>query len=269
MMFFKQTTLVCALALSQFVFADSSYDVPSSDNSYKKECWHKRSPFHAIVASGYAWSMDADIRGVDTDFWAPSDTGYNAKLGNSPFITLGFGYRLFHMLDIDFGYTLYDEFEYQKNQTDPFGNKRTRFFDLNHQSSLFNFTLSPYPFSFAKIEISPLIGLGLGVGTSKVSDFQTVFYDPLLQGIGLTTSIGVNRTTNAFAWQGMGGFRIHPKASKLNLDIAYRYYNGGTFKTPPSVIDYNGLGQGEVDSSDPWKGTLQTNQFYFAINFSI
>ena len=62
---------------------------------------------------------------------------------------------------------------------------------------------------------------------------------------------------------------IHPMRSKLSLDIAYRYYNGGTFETPSQVTDYNGLDRGYIEKGKPWRGTLQTNQLYFAMNFAI
>lgn len=249
MTFKKNAVFLAALLSSSLLLADS--------------------PFHANIASGYAWSMNADIRDVNTNYWALSDNGYDENLGSSPYIAIGFGYRIHSMLDSAFQYTLYDGFQYQKNQTDPFGNKRTRSFDLTHQSAMFNFTFFPHVFSCSKIEILPFAGMGIGVGTSKMSNFQTVFYDPISEGVGLTTSMGKSQITNSFAWQGMGGFRIHPKESLLSLDLAYRYYNGGGFNTPSSVTDYNGTGQGEIDSVPAWTGTLQTNQLYFAINFSI
>ena len=182
---------------------------------------------------------------------------------------LGFGYRFLNCCEVDFGYTIYDTFHYQKNQTDPLENNRTRFFDLDHQSALFNFTLFPYTVHCSRVEFTPFIGMGLGVGTSKVSHFQTVYYDPVVQGIGLTTSIGNPHTRNSFAWQGMGGIRIHPRFSRLSLDVAYRYYNGGTFDTSSYITDYNGVNEGETVKAKSWSGTLQTNQLYFAVNFTI
>lgn len=251
------------LSVSSLMFADGG------QSASIKECKHlgEVSRFHAIVASGYAWSMKTDIH-VDEAQWAPADEGYSANLGNSPFIQLGFGCRLWKVLDLDFNYTLYDSFQYYKDQTDPFGNKRSRSFTLDHQGSIFSATYFPYAFRFCKIQCTPFLGMGIGIGTSKVSDFQTVFYDPV-QGIGLTTSTGAPHVRNSFAWQGGGGFRIHPMSSKLSLDLAYRYYNGGTFEGPSQVTDYNGSDFGEVDKVQPWTGTLQTNQFYFAVNFSL
>lgn len=227
MTFLQKTILCSALFFSQILLADStSYQDPSVQNPKPH---HKKSHFHAIVASGYAWSMDANIRNIDYSQWASSLEGYDASLGNSAFIMLGFGYRLFNMLDIDFDYTLYDTFYYQKNQVDDFGDRRTRSFDLNHQSSIFNFTFSPWTFGFYKTKFTPFIGMGIGVGTNQVSHFQTIFCDPT-QGIGLATSIGSPHTRNSFAWQGMGGIRVHPCNSRLSLDLAYRYYNGARLK---------------------------------------
>jgi hypothetical protein len=261
-------TLVTSTALfsTQLLLADPGQEALKANKPQQPK--EEKSNFHAIVASGYAWSMEADIDGLTDTDWALSNNGYDGSLGNSPYIMLGFGYTFWSILDVDFGYTLYDTFHYQKNQTDPFGDKRTRFFDLTHQSSLFNFSIFPYGFNLCKVKVTPYIGMGIGVGTSTVSNFQTVFYDPL-DGIGLTTSIGDPNTRNSFAWQGTGGFRIQPNASKLSLDIAYRYYNGGTFESSSSIKDYDGIGDGDTVSVEPWTATFQTNQLYFAINFAI
>ncbi len=259
MSFVRKMGFACALFSTPFLLGEEPVA------SVQKE-----SNFHAVVASGYAWSMDADIRGVDYNFWSGSMEGYDADLGNEPFISLGFGYRLFHVLDIDFAYTLYDTFRYQKNQQDPFENRRSRYFDLDHQSALFNFTYFPYTIGSIckKLEFTPFIGMGIGVGINQVSNFHTVYYDPTV-GMGITTSIGPDHTRNSFAWQGTGGLRIHPVCSKLSLDLAYRYYNGGTFETPSQVTDYQGLNKGYTEKGKPWRGTLQTNELYFAINFAI
>lgn len=254
----RKLILFSALFSSPFLMGEQLPPAPSQ----------KDSNFHAIVASGYAWSMEANIRSVDYSFWSSALDGYDSDLGSSPYIMLGFGYRFLNCCEVDFGYTLYGTFHYQKNQTDPLENKRTRFFDLDHQSALFNFTYFPYAFDLCKVELSPFIGGGLGVGINQVSDFETVYYNPTL-GMGITTSIGSPHTRNSFAWQGTGGLRIHPMRSKLSLDIAYRYYNGGTFETPSLVTDYNGLDRGYTEKGKPWRGTLQTNQLYFSINFAI
>ena len=256
-----QKTAICSILFStQLLIGDSGIAKPQPAD--------EQSHFHAIVASGYAWSMDADIDGLKNNAWALSLEGYKSSLGNSPFIMLGFGYRFLKIADADFGYTLYDTFHYQKNQTDLFGDKRTRFFDLDHQSALFNLSILPYTINLSSIEMTPFIGMGIGVGTSQVSHFQTVFYDPI-EGVGLTTSIANPHIRNAFAWQGMGGIQIRPRSSMLSLDIAYRYYNGGTFESSSSIVGYNGLDDGELLKIKPLSSRFQTNQLYFAINFCI
>ncbi len=255
-----KTLLKCCLIFSCVTFVESS-------SLSAEEGEKSASSFHALVASGYAWSMKADIH-VNTTDWAQSLTGYNATLGGSPFITLGFGYSFIQRLDVDFQYTLYDTFSYYKNQIDPYGNSRIRQFELDHFSSMWNATYFPYAIKTKKVSFIPFVGGGIGIGSSKVEDFRTTFYDPA-QGIGLTTSLGPSHMRNAFAWQAMAGIRVHPVCSRLCLDVAYRYYNGGTFEGPSSVVDYDGVDLGDVEKVSPWKGTFQTNQLYFAINFSI
>jgi len=224
--------------------------------------------FHGIVASGYAWSMKADIRNIDYGYWADAEEGYNASLGNAPFFMLGVGYRFLQKVDVDFTYTVYGTFHYQKQQTDERLDHRTRYFDLNHQGAIFNISCYPHSFSCSQLEWTPFAGGGIGVGTSQISQFHTVFYTTS-NGVGSTTSIGSPTTKNAFAWQAMVGFRLRPKNSRLSLDLAYRYYNGGTFQGPSEIVNYSGVHVGGTEQATPWKGTFQTNQLYFALHIAI
>ncbi len=227
-------------------------------------------PLHAFAATGYAWSMEAGIRNIQYGFWDPADQGYDSTLGNASFFTLGFGYRFWKMLDVDFNYNFYNTFHYEKRQTSPFGQSgeiRMRFFDLDNQSGMLNFSLYPYAIGIwrTRMEIVPFIGAGIGVSANNVSNFYTVGND--VPGIGSVTSTGLPRSTIAFAWQGMGGFRIHPKTSMLSIDVAYRYYNGGKFLCPSTITSF--ADNGKLFTGKPWKGTLQTNQLYFAFNISL
>ncbi len=227
------------------------------------------SSLHAFAATGYAWSMEAGICNPLPGFWGAAKEGYDSTLGGSSFFTLGFGYRFFKVFDVDFNYSFYDTFHYEKKQTSSAGQSgevRMRCFDLDNQSAIANFSFYPYLISLGKlrIDIIPFIGLGVGVGINNMTNFHTIGNDVL--GVGSTTSTGEPRTTIAFAWQGMGGFRIHPRNFHLSIDIAYRYYNGGNFKGPSTITSF--ADNGEDFTGKPWEGTLQTNQVYFAFNLS-
>ena len=227
-------------------------------------------PLHGFVATGYAWSMEAGIDNPLPGFWDPSNEGYDSTLGNVSFFTLGFGYRFWKILDVDFNYNFYNTFHYQKRQTSLTGESglvRMRFFDLDNQSGMLNFSLYPYAISLGctRMELIPFIGMGIGISSNQVSNFYTVGDD--VAGVGSTTSIGNPNTTIAFAWQGMGGFRIHPKNSMLSADIAYRYYNGGRFVCSNTITSF--ADNGEQFRGKPWKGVLQTNQLYFSLNISL
>lgn len=252
--------LLLGLLTPFILLAEDAKTLPKPDTSN----------LHAFAATGYAWSMNAGINNPQPGFWDASNEGYNSSLGNVSFFTLGFGYRCFEKLDVDFNYSFYDTFTYEKKQTSQNGQSgdvRMRYFNLDNQSALFNFSLFPYAISLGSLrtEIVPFIGLGLGVSMNYVSNFHTIGND--VERVGSTTSTGEPVTTIAFAWQGMGGFRIHPKNKMLSIDIAYRYYNGGTFKGPSTITSF--ADNGEDFTGKPLEGTLQTNQIYFAFNISM
>lgn len=260
-MSFKSRSLFLSLIAPVFLLANEPASVP------KPNFW---APFHGFVATGYAWSMEAGIYNPQPGFWDLSSEGYDSTLGNVSFFTLGIGYRFWKMLDVDFNYNFYDTFHYQKRQTSMIGQSgsvRVRYFDLDNQSGMLNFSLYPYAISLgsSRMELVPFIGLGIGVAVNQISNFYTVGND--VSGIGSVTSVGNQNTRIAFAWQGMGGFRIHPKNSMLSADIAYRYYNGGAFEGPSTITSF--ADSGEQFTGKPWKGTLQTNQLYVSLNVSL
>ncbi|NDD57980.1 MAG: hypothetical protein EBZ47_01835 [Chlamydiae bacterium] len=233
-------------------------------------------PFHIFASTGYAWGMNSGIANPQPGFWDIVDNGYNQNMGNVSYLSLGFGYCIKNALDVNFNYNLYDTFHYQMLQTSSLqqtGTVRVRYFDLNHQNALITSIWYPYKkrIGGSSWKISPLLGMGIGVGISQVSNFYTVGNNangtlanvPYTQtvGLGSITSEGNPVTTIAFAWQGIGG--IHLEANKyLYLDLSYRYYNGGKFLCPSTIYSF-------VDqaffSGSPWKGVLQTNELNIQI----
>jgi hypothetical protein len=231
------------------------------------------SPWYGVIQTGYAYSFNAGISNPDPGFWDAAVQGYNTNLGGSPFLGVGFGRSLFYYLRADVAYTYFQGFHYQKFQSGSSdtagftGSKRNRYFDLDHQNVMFNFSLYPEKygyFSLAKLEISPYLGLGIGAGFSRVMNFHTVAYS---QGVGSTTSIGTKTNKSSFAWQGFTGIRLHPSKACMNLDLGYRYYDGGRFTGPDFVYANTKDLQGNPVPGKPWKGKLRTNQFTIALNF--
>lgn len=231
------------------------------------------SPWYGLIQTGYAYSFDAGISNPDPLFWDAAAQGYNANLGGSPFLGVGFGRSILYYLRVEAAYTYFQGFHYQKFQSGSSGtagftgSKRNRYFDLDHQNVMFNFSLYPEKhcyFSLARLDVSPYIGLGLGAGFSRVMNFHTVAYS---EGVGSTTSIGTKTNRTALAWQGFAGIRLHPSRSCMNFDLGYRYYDGGRFQGPNFVYANTKDLQGNPTSGKAWRGKLRTNQFTIALNF--
>ena len=230
-------------------------------------------PWYGLVQTGYAYSFDAAIANPDPKFWDVAKQGYNAHLGGSPFLAVGFGRSLLYYLRLDVAYTYFQGFHYQKFQTitqspsESLGSNQIRYFDLDHQNVMFNFSLYPEKyakFSVAKLEISPYMGMGIGAGFFRMMNFHTVAYSG---GVGSTTSIGTKKNTAAFAWQGFAGIRLQPEKSCMNIDLGYRYYHGGKFIGPDFIYVNNKALEGRAISGAPWKGKLRANEWTFSFNF--
>lgn len=239
-------------------------------------------PWYGFVGAGYAWSFKTGIKNPDPNFWDFANEGYDAHLGDAPFFTIGVGKRFCGFLGFDVAYTYFQPFHYQKFQTSPMqstigftGPLRTRFFDLDHQNVMFNLNLVPencFSLNCSCIEISPLLGIGIGVGIHHVTNFHTVAATPLFEtvSLGTTTSIGEHVRRTSFAWQGTAGVRLSPnQCSPFKFDIAYRYYDGGRFQCPSRIlIATAAAGQGAgFQSGRPWKGRLRANEVLLQLNY--
>ncbi len=272
---------VSLLCLTGTLFAGSTAQPTISPETAAKpaatseKCFRKRN-WYGYVGSGYAWSMKAGIHNPDSDFWAASDQGYDARLGNSPFFTIGFGRRYFDILAFDVAYTYYQTFHYQKFQTGEtvpggIGSRRTRYFDLDNQNGMFNISLYPEDhasFPLGSLKVSPFVGVGIGFSVNRISNFHSVSFDEAT-GTGSTTSIGNDTTTVKFAWQAMAGLRFHPRQNRFNFDVGYRYYDAGRFTGPNRIIGNTAIGQGIAEKVKPWKGRLHTNELTLTLNLSI
>ena len=232
-----------------------------------------KTSWYGKVTTGYAYSFKAGIDNPDPLEWDASVEGYNSRLGGSPFIEVGFGRSFAYYLRADVAYTFFQGFQYEKFQTgisDTIGftgDRRIRFFDLNHQNVMFNFSLYPEKhayFSMIGFDVSPFLGVGVGAGFHRVSNFHTVAYT---DNVGSTTSLGLKANTASFAWQGFAGVRLHPCDSFMNLDLGYRYYDGGSFKGPTKIYVNTAAFSGAGAPSTPFKGKLKTHQFTVSFNF--
>ncbi len=243
-------------------------------------CFQTCDNWYGLVGAGYAFSRKAGID-VGSD-WDPSDQGYDAKFTNSPFFFIGFGRTFCSWIDFDVTYSYYQPLHYQKYQTTTApatpppgfaGPARTRFFDLDHQNLMFDLTLDTTSwFCFGDcwgLNIRPIVGGGIGVGINTVSNFHTVGFEG--DGgttVGSTTSIGDPRRTTAFAWQVLAALRFGVcNCCPFSFDIGYRYYNGGRFNGPTSVVSNTATFAGSQIPVSAWKGKFKANEVYFALNY--
>lgn len=269
---------VCVTQSAMFANFLNGYYQPEGYYENSAPCCN---PWYGVVEVGYAWGTHSGVDNPDPSFWDASDQGYDALFSNSPYLTVGYGRSFCDLFLFDVGYSIYQPFHFQKYQvttstTTPgfTGTSRTRFFDLDHQNVLFNFELfSPSMCSWASCwgNFTPYVGVGIGVGINRVSNFHTVGFRSIVAGtgIGSTTTIGRPVTTTNFAWQATAGLRFNPHGSALSFDVGYHYYSGGWFKGPTQLVSNSDSVLGGFNNGAAWEGRLRTNQLYIALNFAI
>lgn len=226
-------------------------------------------PWYVLLGTGYAWSEKVGTSNPDPHIWDFANEGYDARIGNEAFYTLGIGREIGDYLNTDLSYTSFSQFHYQKNQTGSStsnpgftGNSRTRFYDLDNKNVLINLMLHPayssrFILQVGEMNIIPFIGAGAGIGINRVGNFHTVTQE------GATTSISKPETTTAFAWQGSAGLSLHPEKSHFFFDLGYRYYDGGKYETSDEALVNVGGANGTLLTNLPrWKGRLTTNQIF-------
>ncbi len=243
--------------------------------SVESFCAYEKGPldkkWYGTISSGYAYSLKANISYPGLD-WDQAFQGYETHLGGSSFYSFSFGRSLYDHLKCDFSYTVYQGFHYQKFQTGFSdtpgfsGRARTRFFDLDHQSLLFNIGFYPENklyFSIIGLDISPYLGVGLGWGFHRVYHFYTIANS---SDAGSSTSIGDKQNNTSFAWQTAAGIRIHPINSCISLDLGYRFYVGGRFSSSSNIYSNTPDFLGASDKTSKWRGVLKTNQITLSLN---
>lgn len=249
----------------------------AQDSSYDSCCnsWDCCGGWYGVVGAGYAFSMDAGIKNPDPNFWDFSNEGYDSDLGGSPFFFIGFGKTFCGSWSLDLTYSYYNTFHYQKYQTGSSGTEgftgaaRTRFFDLDHENVLLNLSYNPQwdclSYRFCQVRVSPVVGLGIGVGINHVDNFHTFGYNQRVAN-GNPTSIGERNTKASFAWQALAALRFQ-LACRFDLDIGYRYYQGGWFEGPSQITLNTPDVLGGVTSAEPWEGKLKANEVYLNLIF--
>jgi len=256
--------ILVGLALSAAVVVSSSAATKTNNEA-------TMGPWYAFVGTGFAWTLNTGVSNPDPTNWDFANEGYDSDLGHGGFYSLGFGRSITDYLHLDLSYTNYATMHYQKYQTGQgtkigsTGNTRTRFFDVDSQSVLINFILQPIEGTFTAqlgdVSVFPFIGAGIGAGFNRVTNFHTV------SSLGSVTTIGDPNNNTDFAWQGTVGLTAHPNCSHLYLDVGYRYFDGGKFKSA-DVFTINTPGSlGAKASAAPLQGRFKSNQAYANLRY--
>ncbi|STX50183.1 Opacity protein and related surface antigens [Legionella busanensis] len=234
-------------------------------------------PWFLEFGSGVSWSNTSNIV-TDPNHWNPSPDGYDSSLGTVPIYTAGIGYMINPLVSVDISYSFRGIYTYRKHQRfqssnnpNPFGD-RTRYFDLNSNSIMFNGTLYGQEWSdilayeignFGLIQ--PVIGGGIGVSYNTISNFHTV-----LDTNSGVTSVMQDKTRASFAWQLNAGLEF--KKNRFSFDIGYRYFNAGTFVSNDNLITRLSASTGApimTETIPNWSGSLSANELYLTVKVAV
>jgi len=271
----------------------------SSDDSDMMSRWD------TDVTLSYAFSMNSNFTNPSAAQFnvATAATGAdadsnpdNAKLGDAVGLGLCINYRCCSWFDVGISGDLYSPFEYAVSHTG--GTLATargtagggevlggvystgtvaapyaRSFTLNNQSFMFNVYLhlpERLAFGVGHMNITPLIGGGVGVGLNKVSNFASTGWSNTTPASGVLqlTTLAAPHLKASVAGQAVAGLDFAPEGSDMSFGVAYRFYYGGKFSTGTSYQLNDTLNGGAVVTTlDAWTGRLMTNQVAMFLNF--
>ena len=241
---------------------------------------------------GHGWTRCVGLgTNPNAVYWDNATEGYEGNLGRTGFIGLLVGRQMCNWSALEFEYNLFQTMNYQKYQTTSdsstssfTGNKRMRFFNVSHQSALFNFKMllpKDWAITARGFRIEPTVGAGVGVGINNVSNFYTVGYNRLddvafsTSGtaitstdsiyLGSTSSIALPAQHIGLAWQVNSGLMFQPENSETTFGLIYRYYEGGKFASDSKVMSNTVDGLGAQVYVAPWIGKIKMHQLIFKV----
>lgn len=241
-------------------------------------------PFFLSFGSGISFSKQAKIF-ANPVVWDPAFEGYNGKLHQTAQYAVGFGYQFTQLISLNIEGTYRPSFKYRKFQTSSANgtplatSQKTRKFDLSNRSLMANVTLSGQGINFythlgSNAILQPFIGAGIGISNNQTSNFHSVLTSQNIAGFGLkdisVMGNDIKNKTN-FAWQLEGGFEML-YCQKLGIELGYRYFNSGKFKTTDHIIP------GAVPflpapyaiggvQTFPWIGKLMTHELFVKLKY--
>jgi opacity protein-like surface antigen len=225
---------------------------------------------------GHAWSRDSGVVNPDTAVFtnAVETTLDDAKLGKSSFVGLSLDKNLWSWLSAGVSYDMYSGFKYNAHHetavpltatgVENLSIKFNRSFNVSHQAALFNVNFmlpESWAVSVADMNISPVLGAGVGVGISEVSNFQA------LTAAGNVATYAAPNSKADLAYQMNGGLMFQPEDGNVRFGVNYRYYNGGKFESAASYMFNDSNNNGTLVPSKAWTGKLKAHQVRLCLDF--
>jgi hypothetical protein len=246
---------------------------------FKDGCCSSPLPFFIVVGSGYSASMCAQIH-PDPALWDAVKEGYSAKLGHAALFEAGVGYTIRDWLAASVvaayrGVYRYKKFQsLQAAQTPTLGTTKVRYFDVENASVLFNLMINSahrWAWHFHDcMSLAPVVAGGLGLAQNRVSNFHTVLgvlapsetnYVESIHGLYVNKYTFAAHADVGISWA---------MCRRVQCDLGYRFYYGGTFKTSDYGLDVPGgiMSPQEYNrpiQETPWCSKLKANEFFIDV----
>ena len=258
--------IAIALGASSVAFQVNAGDMGSVTGCPGTGC----TPYFIEVGTGISFSQPTHVS-VDLNYWNPSPQGYDSSMKNAALYMAGIGYTVNSWFNFDFNATYRGGYRYTQFQShDPTDvanplPARTRFFNFSSTAVMFNGTIDAQGISDHLILntgtqgfIQPFIGAGIGASYNTVSNFHTILTDT-----DNATSVMQDNTKASLAYQFNAG--LEWVYQRISIDIGYRYFNGGNFKShdylATRVDGITGIPLHTI-AIPAWNGTFSTNELF-------
>jgi len=232
--------------------------------------------------TGYAWSKSSNVTNPDPTIFATvssNDTDHGG-LSNSPFSGVSLQYNFCDWCSCGFSYEMYALWSYQRYHIN--GNPQQelssgdylRQFLMNHQAAQIEGYLKlPRRYQLVIknfLNVTPLIGAGMGVGISNLFNFGTIAKKGSSSSEINYVTVGSDYINKSFAWHLEAGLKFSSLDSNFSFGLAYRYYDGGNF-TSGTRYQINGeTGIASLDSVlilPGWSGNVVANELKLYVEF--
>ncbi len=238
-------------------------------------------PFFVLVGTGYSWSMCSKIC-VDEIFWDKAAEGYNSKLNSVPVFEAGLGYYFRPWIGASVTAAYRGIYHYKKCQTVeqavviPAGAAETRYFDLANTSVLFNLILNGtncLAWHFCNdMSLAPVVVGGVGIAQNKVFNFHTVTDQQVPNLESFYVKSIMSEFVNKFTFAAHADIGVAwTMCERAQLNLGYRFYYGGEFKTNKYLVDIpGGLLQTQITrpiTIPGWCSSLKANELFADLSF--